>query len=95
MLWAVVGLLAVATLASGFTAFACGYVIDSFQNSNTMALLITDAGLKSDDKNLEANLTTATLTLHYLRDIGSAVVIGSLGVGLAIGFRLWRNRAQG
>ena len=84
LLWAIVGLLSISLLAAGFTAWTCEYVLGSFQDSNTMALLITDAGLKSDDKNLEANLTTATNTLRYLRDIGLAVVVGGAGVALAL-----------
>lgn len=90
--WAMIGLLTISLFAAGFTAWTCGYVLDSFQSSNTMALLITDAGLKSDDKNLEANLTTATNTLRYLRDIGLATVIGGLGVALALLARRFMKR---
>ena len=93
MLWAVSGLLLVATMASGFTAYACEYVLQSFQSSQTMALFITDAGIKSDDLKLERQLTSATLTLNYLRDIGLAVLVGSAGVGIAIAIRLWRSKS--
>ena len=60
-----------------------------------MALLITDAGVKSDDKNLERQLTTATMTLNYLRDIGLAVVVGSLMVAVTMGIRLFRSVKNG
>ena len=60
-----------------------------------MALLITDAGVKSDDKNLERQLTTATMTLNYLRDIGLAVVVGSLMVATTMGIRLVRSVKNG
>jgi hypothetical protein len=56
-----------------------------------MALLITDAGLKSDDKNLEGNLTTATKTLGYLKDIGLAVVVGGTGVAASLLLRHFRK----
>jgi hypothetical protein len=56
-----------------------------------MALLITDAGLKSDDKNLERNLTTATTTLLFLRDIGVAVLLGVGGVLITLGIRQSRK----
>mgnify|MGYP006293403797 CR=1 FL=1 len=69
LIWAMVGLLAISILAAGFTAWTCGWVLESFQNSNTMAMIITDAGIKSDDKNLEHNLSTATMTLKYLRAV--------------------------
>jgi hypothetical protein len=94
-MWAVAGLLVVSVIASGFTAYACNYVIESFQNSNTMALLITDAGVKSDDKNLERQLSVATLTLTFLRDIGYAVLIGCGGVGVCVGIRKWRDSRVG
>jgi len=57
-----------------------------------MALIITDAGIKSDDKNLERQLSTATLTLTSLRDIGLAVCIGAMGVALALTARNLRTR---
>lgn len=91
LIWAVLGLVGVAGLSAGFTAWACSYVVSSFQDSNTMALLITDAGLKSDDKNLEANLTTATTTLIFLRDIGFAVLLGVGGVLITLGIRQTRK----
>ena len=93
LLWAVLGLLCISLLAAGFTAWSCNYVLSSFQDSNTMALLITDAGVKSDDKNLESNLTTATKTLHYLNDVGLAVVVGGAGVALTLLLRHFRNKS--
>lgn len=83
-MWAIIGLLFVSLGAASFTAWTCDYVLASFQESETMVLLITDAGLKSDDAKLEGNLTTATNTLRYLKDIGLAVVIGGAGVSLAL-----------
>jgi len=91
LLWAIVGLLCISLGAAGFTAWTCDYVLASFQNSNTMALLITDAGLKSDDKNLEGNLTVATQTLHYLKDVGLAVVVGGTGVAFTLLLRHLRK----
>lgn len=93
MLWAVSGLLLVATMAAGFTAYACEYVLESFQSPQTMTLFITDAGIRSDDLKLERHLTTATLHLNYLRDIGLAVLVGSAGVVIAVAIRLWRSKS--
>jgi len=95
LLWAVAGMLLVSVVASGFTAYACHYVVSSFQDSNTMALLITDAGVKSDDKNLERQLTTATATLNFLRDIGLSVVVGSMMVTVTMGIRVFRSFKNG
>lgn len=84
LIFAVAGLLGIALLSAGFTAWACDYVVKGFQDSNTMALLITDAGIKSDDKNLEKQLSSATSALLMLRDVGLSVVIGGFGVALAV-----------
>ena len=81
----------ISLLASGFTALSCDWVLESFKNSNTMAMLITDSGLVSDDANLERQLTDATIILSFLRDVGYAVVVGSLGVCTAIAIRIYRN----
>lgn len=91
LIWAVLGLVGVAGLSAGFTAWACGYVVSSFQDSNSMALLLNDGGIKSDDKNLERNLTTATTTLIFLRDIGYAVLLGVGGVLITLGIRQSRK----
>jgi hypothetical protein len=56
-----------------------------------MAMLITDAGVLSDDKNLEGNLTVATQGLHMAKDFGLALTIGVLGVGLAVFVRIRRQ----
>ncbi len=92
LFWAVAILLGVATLASGYTAWACDYVVSSFQDSNTMVFLITDAGLKSDDARLERQLTQATQTLKFLHQIGLAVVVGSVGVSTTLVIRKFRSR---
>jgi len=92
LMWALLGLLSISLLAAGFTAWTCDYVLASFQDSNTMALLITDAGLKSDDAKLEGNLTTATNTLRYLKDIGLAVVVGGTGIAVSLLVRRYTQR---
>jgi len=93
LIWAVVGLL----ICSAITAFAtygiCTYVINSFADSNCMALLITDAGIKSDDAQLEGNLTAATQGLIELARLGLALGIGCIGVGVAVLVRIYRKPA--
>ena len=92
LMWALLGLLCISLLAAGFTAWTCDYVLASFQDSNTMVLLITDAGLKSDDAKLEGNLTTATKTLGYLKDIGLSVVVGGTGIAASLLIRRFTQR---
>ncbi len=90
-----VGLLVIAAFVSAAcSAFICDFVLRSFQDSQSMVLLITDAGTKSDDKNLERNLTSATLALKSCRDLGWALSIGCLGVGVAVFLRLRRQNAS-
>jgi hypothetical protein len=59
-----------------------------------MAMLITDAGVLSDDKNLEKNLSVATQGLQMAGDFGLALTIGVVGVGLAVFVRLRRQKAS-
>jgi len=57
-----------------------------------MVLLITDAGLKSDDVKLEKQLSSATLALRTCRDLAMSLAVGCGMVGVAVGFRIWRGR---
>lgn len=97
LLWAVVLL----TFASGVSALGsawiCETVLSAFGSSQTMALIIVDGGkdLKSDDANLERQLSTATLALQTIRDFGWALAIGSFAVLSAVLVRVfYRPRAQ-
>jgi len=90
----VVGLLIVTCLTALLVAFICEFVLNSFQDSHAMAMLITDAGVKSDDKNLERNLTSATQALVVCRDLGWALGVGALGCGLAVFIRSRRQNAS-
>jgi hypothetical protein len=92
--WALIAILACSLVASASTVWICQYVLDSFQDSHAMAMLITDAGVLSDDKNLEGNLSVATQGLHMAKDFGLALTIGVLGVGLAVFVRVRRQKAS-
>ena len=93
-------LLAVALLVgfAGLTAYAVayvsGYVLDEMNNRDFMVMIVTDSGLKSDNKQLEANLSTATLALRSIRDLGWALSVGCLGVGVAVFIRSRRQNAS-
>jgi hypothetical protein len=92
--WALIAILACSLVASASTAWICQYVLDSFQDSHAMAMLITDAGVLSDDKNLEGNLSVATQGLQMAKDFGLALTIGVVGVGLAVFVRIRRQKAS-
>lgn len=94
LLWATVALVACAGLAAVAVAFISEYILSSFQDTNAMVMLITDAGTKSDDKNLERQLTSATLGLKACRDLGWALAVGCVGVGVAVFLRLRRQNAS-
>ena len=93
-MWATVALLICSCVGALAVAYISDLILSSFANSNTMALLITDAGTKSDDANLERQLTSATLGLKACRDLGWALAVGCLGVGVAVFLRFRRARAS-
>jgi len=81
---AIIGILAITLVSSLFCSLTIDYILQSLNNSNCMVMLITDAGIKSDDINLENNLSSATQTLITLKDISLALFVGSLGVSTAL-----------
>ena len=92
LLLAVCLLVAFAGLASVTTAYTAGFVLDQLQSTDAMLMLITDGGIKSDSQSLERNLSSATLALQSVRDLGLALSFGCLGVAVAVGIRVWRGR---
>lgn len=92
LLVAVVGLVLCSLAASIYVGWVSGFVLDSLQNSQTMALLITDAGVKSDDAILEHQLSSAGAALQSARDFGYALGVGSAGVLMAVLIRVRRQR---
>lgn len=89
--WALVAILVCSLIASASTVYICQYILDSFQDTHAMAMLITDSGIISDDKNLEGNLSVATQGLHMAKDFGLALTIGVVGVGMAVFIRIRRQ----
>lgn len=92
LLWAV----SLLTIAAGGTAFAsawtAGFVLDNLQNTEALALIVTDGGLRSDSQSLERNMSSATLALRSVQDLGLALAFGCLAVAVAVGFRLWKGK---
>jgi hypothetical protein len=60
-----------------------------------MALIIVDGckELKSDDANLERQLSTATLALQTIRDFGWALSLGCFGVLVAVLVKVFKQKA--
>jgi hypothetical protein len=84
-----------AGLASVTTAYTAGFVVDQLQSTDALVMLVTDGGLKSDSQTLEQNMSSATIALRSVRELGLAMSFGCLGVALAVGIRVWRGRRQG
>ena len=95
LLWAVTILTVAAGMSALGSAWICESVLSAFGNSQTMALIIVDGGkdLKSDDANLERQLSTATIALQTIRDFGWALSLGCFGVLGAVGYRIWKQKA--
>jgi hypothetical protein len=94
MMWATVALLVCSAVGAFSVAYISSYILDSFQNTTAMVMLITDAGTKSDDANLERQLSVATLGLKACRDLGWALAVGCVGVGVAVFLRFRRQNAS-
>ena len=88
------GLVIAAALAAIMSAWIAGFVLDQLQNTDALAMIVTDGGLKSDSKSLEQNMSSATLALKSCRDLGWALGVGCFGVGLAVLLRMYRKRAS-
>jgi hypothetical protein len=92
LLLAVCLLVSFAGLASVTTAYTAGFVLDEMNSRDFMVMLVTDKGLQSDNEKLTQNLSSATLALQSVRDLGLALSFGCLAVAVAAGLRVWRGR---
>lgn len=94
LLLAVCLLTAFAGLSALASAWIAGFVLDQLQNTEAMALIIVDGVIKSDSQDLERNMSWATMALKSVRDLGWALSIGCLGVGVAAFLRSRRQNAS-
>jgi hypothetical protein len=84
------------TVVSGLTALSCAvtcsFVLDQLHSTEALALIVVDgSSIKSDSQSLERNLSWATLALRSVRDLGWALAVGCLGVGVAVFLRSRRQ----
>jgi hypothetical protein len=95
-------LLLAVTLLTGFagvsalsSAYIAGYVLDQLQSTDALVMIVTDGGkMRSDSADLERNMSTATLALKSVRDLGWALAVGCLGVGVAVFLRSRRQNVS-
>jgi hypothetical protein len=96
LMLAVILLTVFAGLASIVSAYTAGFVLDQIMNSpEAMVMIVVDGAIKSDSAALEKNLSSATLALQSVRDLGMALSFGCLAVAVAAGFRVWKGRDKG
>ena len=86
------------TVVAGLTALSCAltasFVLDQLHSTEALALIVVDgSSIKSDSQSLERNLSWATLALQSVRDLGWALAVGCLGVGVAVFLRSRRQKA--
>jgi len=93
-------LLLAVTLVTGFagltalaSAYIAGEVLQILQSRDALVIIVTDAGIKSDSVSVEQGLSAATLALKSVRDLGWALAVGCLGVGVAVFLRSRRQKA--
>jgi hypothetical protein len=95
LLWANMALITCSFVGSVGIYLLAEHVLTSFQNTQAMAMILGDAGrIVSDDKNLEQNLSSATMGLKACRDLGLALALGCFGCAVAVSVRLIRSRAS-
>lgn len=92
LVFAVGIILGVSCICALYTAWIVNGVLEAFASSQTMALLITDAGVKSDDANLERQLSSATVALKMSADIAYALVVASLMMAGALVWRVFAKK---
>jgi hypothetical protein len=94
LLLAVCLLTGFAGLSAFVSAYIAGYVLDTLQSRDALVMIVTDAGIKSDSVSVEQGLSAATLALKAVRDLGWALAVGCLGVGVAVFLRSRRQKAS-
>jgi hypothetical protein len=95
LLLAVSLLTAFAGVTALASAFIAGFVLDQILNSpEAMVMIIVDGAIKSDSAALEKNLSWATQGLKAVQDLGWALAVGCLGVGVAVFLRSRRQKAS-
>ena len=94
LLMAVILLTGFAGLSALSSAYIAGYVLDTLQSRDALVMIVTDAGIKSDSASVEQGLSSATMALKSVRDLGWALAVGCLGVGMAVFLRSRRQTAS-
>lgn len=85
-------MIGITALCSVVTAFILQETLDAFQDSTAMVALITDSGLKFDDKNTEHRLSSATMAMMHTRDVSIAMFVGILMASAGMTYRFFKKQ---
>jgi len=94
LLLAVTLVTAFAGLTALASAYIAGEVLQILQSRDALVMIVTDAGIKSDSVSVEQGLSAATTALKAVRDLGWALAVGCIGVGVAVFLRSRRQKAS-
>ena len=93
LLWAVCLLTIAAGVTAVSSAYIAGFVLDNLHSTEALALIVVDgSSIRSDSADLERNLSSATMALRSVQDLGMALSFGCLAVAVAVGIRLWKSK---
>lgn len=89
---ALAGLLAIASWSSYRVYIHTETVLETLQNGEGLALIITDGGIKSDSEKDEKAISSATQGLVNARAESMVLSVACAGIALSLGVRLWRGK---
>ena len=84
LLWVVAMILSMAGVCAVYTSYVVQSVLDALMSSNTMALLITTDGFRSDDVKLESKLNSAQQALQTSADVATALTVACVMVAAGL-----------
>ena len=92
LVFAVAGILALSALTSVLTAKVADDVLAALNDANTMALFITDDGIKADNASSEETLNSAISALRVTKDLAVMLSFGCLACVVGLAFRVTRRK---
>jgi len=94
LLVAIAGLTIAAGATAVLAAYIAGFVLDTMGNANSMALLLGADRIASDSADLERQLNAAQSALKAVKDLGIALGVGCLGLGVGVVVRYIRRAGR-
>ena len=92
LVFAVAGILFLSAVTSVLTASVAEDVLAALNDANTMALFITDSGIKADNASSEDTLNSAIYALRVTKDLAVMLSFACLACVIGLAFRVTRRR---